>query len=67
MNLDLIYSNGSIVHIYSAVTYAKHVSLGYLSLIPALRSRFHGLHKESEAKIVCRKFVKPQDSLLNDW
>lgn len=52
-----------IVNIYSAVTYAKH-----LSLIATLRGRFHFPHKETEAKKEFINFLKPRDKLLNwNW
>lgn len=49
-----------IANVYSAVTYAKHLSLGYLSLITALRGRFHFPYKETEAKKGCSNGLKSQ-------
>lgn len=54
-----------IVNIYSAVTYTRHLSSGYLSLKAALRGRFHFPDKESEAKKGYVNFLKPHDKLLN--
>ena len=51
-----------IANLYLVVTYAKHLSSGYLSLIAAFRGRFHFPYKETKARKGYTNFLQPLTS-----
>lgn len=51
-----------IANVYLAVTHAKHLSSGYLSVIAAFRGRFHFPYKEIKARKGYINFLQPMAS-----
>ena len=51
-----------IANVYFAVTHAKHLSSGYLSVTAAFRGRFHFPYKEIKARKAYINFLQPMGS-----